>query len=436
MKNKMKNKLIPKFSGVFKLLFLFVVCECRPPVPFSQIVIPKVRGGHVPRTESSQTLRKVFTEGATLSSLLQSAGLSGAEVHHISRAARALVDLSKIKSKAQLEFFYRSHAPCCSFQFLEKITLELEQGRLLVLTPQQLKGPLQEFSARGWVGEIRELPQESRLVRFSAVLDSSSLWKSAADAGIDPGAMNAFVELFSWDIDFSRELREGASLSFIIEEKLIEGKHFSWSYLRAAEFFTGDRLVQVVRFDGDKTNPAGYFRPDGQSLKRMFLKSPIEAARVTSGFSMVRFHPILKVNRPHMGVDYGAPEGTPIRAIGSGVVETASYREGSGNYLQIKHNGTYETAYKHLSGFAKSIVPGAKVEQGDIIGYVGSTGWATGPHLHFELYRNGTYVDPLNEVFPSASPLPAEALGAFKKSSQFWLSQLPKKQGGNALAKQ
>ncbi|MEI8027229.1 MAG: peptidoglycan DD-metalloendopeptidase family protein [Pseudomonadota bacterium] len=432
----MKNKLIPKFSLVLKLLLLTVVSQCRPSLPSNQIVIPKVRGEHVPPTEASQTLRKVFSEGATLSSLLQSAGLPAAEVHHIGRAARALVDLSKIKSNAQLEFSYRSDSPCCNLQFLEKITLELEQGRLLVLTPEFIKGPLRGFSAKGWIGEIRELPQESRLVRFSAVLGNASLWKSAADAGIDPGAMNAFVELFSWDIDFSRELREGATLSFIIQEKLIEGKHLSWSYLRAAEFFTGDRLVQVVRFDGDASHPGGYFRPDGQSLKRMFLKSPIEAARVTSGFSMARFHPIFKTNRPHMGVDYGAPEGTPIRAIGSGVVETASYREGSGNYLQIKHNGTYETAYKHLSAFAKNIIPGSKVEQGEIIGYVGSTGWATGPHLHFELYRNGAYVDPLNEVFPSAAPLPSEALGAFKKSSQFWLSQLPKKQGMNAWAKQ
>lgn len=432
----MKNKLIPKFSLVLKLLFLSVVSECRPSLPTNQIVIPKIRGEHAPPTEAAQTLRKVFSEGATLSSLLQSAGLPAVEVHHISRAARALVDLSKIKSNAQLEFSYRSGSRCCNLQFLEKITLELEQGRLLVLTPQFLKGPLRELSAKGWVGEVYELPQESRLVRFSAVLGSASLWRSAADAGIDPGAMNAFVELFSWDIDFSRELREGATLSFIIEEKLIEGKHFSWSYLRAAEFFTGDRLVQVVRFDGDTSHPGGYFRPDGQSLKRMFLKSPIEAARVTSGFSMARFHPILKVSRPHRGVDYGAPEGTPIRAIGSGVVEAASYREGAGNYLQIKHNGTYETAYKHLSAFAKNIIPGSKVEQGEIIGYVGSTGWATGPHLHFELYRNGTYVDPLNEVFPSAVPLPDEALGAFKKSCQFWLSQLPKKQGMNALAKQ
>jgi murein DD-endopeptidase MepM/ murein hydrolase activator NlpD len=321
-------------------------------------------------------------------------------------------------------------------QFIEKITLELEPGRILLLNTQNGKGPLRDTSENGWAGKIVDLPQESRLVSFSAVLDSGSLWKSASDAGIDPGAMHAFVELFSWDIDFSRELRPGASLSFIIDEKLIEGKHVIWSYLRAAEFFTGDRLVQVVRFDGDETHPAGYFRPDGQSLKRMFLKSPIEAARVTSGFSMARFHPIFKVSRPHMGVDYAAPEGTPIQAIGGGVVESASFREGSGNFLRIKHNGTYETAYKHLSAFAKNILPGSKVEQGDIIGYVGSTGWATGPHLHFELYRNGAYVDPLNEVFPSAEPLPADALVAFKKSSQFWLSQLPKKQGLNALAKQ
>jgi len=431
----MKRKRNHIFRFLFCGLTLVFLSTCIDPFRETRVAIPQVLPSDELSGETNPTIRKQFSEGTTLSSLLGEAGFNVFEVHRISTAARKLVDLGKIKREAHLDFFFPKYPLCCEAEMIEKITLELERGQSLILRPlrEDSSGKPAKLS---WVGEIVDLPQESRLVRFSAVLDHASLWKSAAEAGIDAGAMNVFVELFSWDIDFSREIRAGATLSFIVEELLIEGKHFAWSYIRAAEFFTGDRLVQAVRFDGDELNPGGYYRPDGQSLKRMFLKSPIEAARVTSGFSLARFHPIFKVSRPHMGVDYAAPEGTPIRAIGGGVVETASYREGSGNFLRIKHNETYETAYKHLSAFGKDIVPGSRVEQGDVIGFVGSTGWATGPHLHFELYKNGEYIDPLGEVFPGADPLPEEVKGKFKKSAQFWLAQLPKTGASSVLARQ
>jgi murein DD-endopeptidase MepM/ murein hydrolase activator NlpD len=157
----------------------------------------------------------------------------------------------------------------------------------------------------------------------------------------------------------------------------------------------------------------------------MFLKSPIRYGRITSGFATKRFHPILLTNRAHLGVDYGAPIGTPIRAVGDGVVNFADWSGGGGRVLKIRHNSTYQTAYKHLNGFAKGVHPGAKVQQGQVIAYVGNTGLSTGPHLHFEFYQGGRFVDPLGKKFPSADPVPADYLAQFKAEAADKLNLLP-----------
>ncbi|MFN9068710.1 MAG: M23 family metallopeptidase, partial [Bdellovibrionales bacterium] len=176
------------------------------------------------------------------------------------------------------------------------------------------------------------------------------------------------------------------------------------------------------RVDGEDL---GYFSPEGESLRRMFLKSPIQFGRITSGFSKKRFHPILQVNRPHLGVDYAAPTGTPVRAVGDGVIDFSGWSGGGGNVIKIRHNSIYQTAYKHLSGYAKGIRRGSRVKQGQIIGFVGSTGLSTAPHLHFEFYQSGRFVDPVGKKFPSADPVPSQMLADFKKSANERLQLLP-----------
>jgi murein DD-endopeptidase MepM/ murein hydrolase activator NlpD len=178
-----------------------------------------------------------------------------------------------------------------------------------------------------------------------------------------------------------------------------------------------------VRYDTDGT--PHFYTPKGDSLRRLFLKSPLRFARVTSGFSQGRFHPILRVRRPHMGIDYGAPRGTPVMAVGDGEVSVAARRGASGNMIALKHTSSYETMYKHLSRFADGIKPGAKVSSGQIIGYVGATGRATGPHLHFELHVNGRYVDPAAIAFPAADPVPATDLDKFRLVSSKAVASLP-----------
>jgi murein DD-endopeptidase MepM/ murein hydrolase activator NlpD len=178
----------------------------------------------------------------------------------------------------------------------------------------------------------------------------------------------------------------------------------------------------LFRVDGEDR---GYFAPDGSSLKRMFLKSPISFGRITSGFSKKRFHPILKVNRPHMGVDYAAPTGTPVKAVGDGRVVFSGWSGGGGNVVKIRHNSIYETAYKHLSRYGKNIRNGALVKQGQVIGYVGSTGLSTAPHLHFEFFHAGRYVDPVGKKFPSADPVPANLMSNFTGNVSYKMSLLP-----------
>jgi murein DD-endopeptidase MepM/ murein hydrolase activator NlpD len=157
----------------------------------------------------------------------------------------------------------------------------------------------------------------------------------------------------------------------------------------------------------------------------MFLKSPIRYSRISSRFTTKRFHPILQFNRPHLGVDYAAPIGTPIRAVGDGVIMSAGRNGGAGNMIKLQHNSTYSTAYKHLNGFAKGIHSGARVHQGQIIGYVGTTGLSTGPHLHFEFFQNGKYVDPLGRKFPSAEPVPQEKMAEFEIETHKLMASLP-----------
>jgi murein DD-endopeptidase MepM/ murein hydrolase activator NlpD len=168
-----------------------------------------------------------------------------------------------------------------------------------------------------------------------------------------------------------------------------------------------------------------YYAPDGGSLRRMFLRSPLRFAHVTSGFSTHRFHPILKIAKPHHGIDYGAPSGTPVMAVGAGTVNFAALHGASGNTVTIRHNSVYSTHYKHLSRFAADVRQGARVKMGQIIGYVGKTGLATGPHLHFEFHVNGRYTDPREVRFPAADPVPAAELASFRVVANQAVAELP-----------
>ena len=273
-----------------------------------------------------------------------------------------------------------------------------------------------------WTSTKKTLPIEHRTAAFAGVV-TSTLWNSAGESGMDQQLTTKLTDVFAWQFDSSREVQSGDRWRMTIDQLFAAGKPVGYGEIIAAEYSRGGKIHAAVRYDTDGT--PHFYTPKGDSLRRLFLKSPLRFARVTSGFSNVRFHPILRVRRPHHGIDYGAPRGTPVMAVGDGEVTVAGRRGPSGNMIALKHTGPYETQYKHLSKFATGIKAGSKVTSGQVIGYVGATGRATGPHLHFELHVNGRYVDPEGVAFPAADPVPAREIDRFRLVSSQAVASLP-----------
>ena len=229
----------------------------------------------------------------------------------------------------------------------------------------------------------------------------SSLFGATDSAGIPDAIALQLAEIFGSDIDFYRDLREGDHFSVVYETFDYQGQPVRSGRILSAEFVNNQKSYEAFWFEDGEGN-GGYFTADGKSLRKPFLRSPLEFSRVTSGFSMARLHPILQTVRAHRGIDYGAPSGTPVRSVANGKIDFAGQKSGYGNLLVVKHSGPYSTAYGHLKGFAAGIRKGSRVSQGDVIGYVGQTGMATGPHLHYEFRVNDTQVNPL-AVAPAAT---------------------------------
>jgi murein DD-endopeptidase MepM/ murein hydrolase activator NlpD len=240
----------------------------------------------------------------------------------------------------------------------------------------------------------------------------SSLF-AAADAVALPDAVTMqLADVFSGDVDFLHDLRRGDRFTVIYEVRYVDGEAVGTGRIVAAEFVNARTAYRAFLWrapDGSE----GYYAEDGRSRRNAFLRSPVEFSRITSGFSLARFHPFLQTWRAHKGVDFAAPAGTPVHAAGDGKVAFAGRQGGYGNIVVLQHAGAYSTAYAHLSRFAKAMKPGAQVAQGEIIGYVGQTGWATGPHLHYEFRVNNQQRDPLHVAMPAAQPIPVEQRSAY-----------------------
>jgi murein DD-endopeptidase MepM/ murein hydrolase activator NlpD len=232
----------------------------------------------------------------------------------------------------------------------------------------------------------------------------SSLWNTMKDNGLDPMLALRLSDIFAWSIDFYA-IQKGDRFRVIYDELFVDSTSIGIGEIYAIQFDHIGKENYAFRFSQD--DRFDYFDEEGQSLRKAFLKSPLEfSARISSRFSHSRMHPVLRIRRPHHGVDYAAPKGTPVRTIGDGTVIARAYQAGGGgNYVKIKHNSVYVTTYMHLSGFAKGIVQGARVQQGQVIGFVGSTGLSTGPHLDFRVHKNGTPVDPLKVEAPPVEPV-------------------------------
>jgi len=241
------------------------------------------------------------------------------------------------------------------------------------------------------------------------------------EGGLHPSLVVGLSDIFAWSIDFFG-LQKGDSFKVIYEELSIDDKPLAVGKIYGAQFSGSGSLIYAVPFIQD--GKESFFDGEGNSLRKAFLKAPLQFSRVSSRFSSARMHPILRIRRPHYGVDYAAPVGTPVMAIGDGRVTQTSYENGSGRMVKIVHNSVYSTAYLHLSRFGSGISPGVYVKQGDIIGYVGNSGLSTGPHLDFRFYKSGYPVDPLRIEAPSVEPVSEANKARFEKSKTVALSLL------------
>lgn len=408
---KFKNKSIKNILIILSAIFVvgtvtyFGLLSMEPEMPITEnIELPEKVN---PSLEEAYPYK--IKAQTTLFAELRSLGVSPQVISAIVAAAKPVADLRKIM-------------PGTRFQLIEEVSAEKKVSEIRFRFSVSESLHIKKINDI-WVPEKLIEKIDTKVVTFAGVV-VTSLWRSAENAQMDPNLISELSEIFGWQVDFSREVRVKDRWRLSVEQKFIKGQPVGWGSILAAEYENAGELHTAVLFRFNN-GESGYFGPDGTSLRRMFLKSPIKFGRISSRFSRSRLHPVLKIKRAHLGVDYAAPTGTPIRAVGDGIVTFVGWNGGGGKTIKIRHNSTYSTAFKHLNGYAKNIRNGARVRQGETIGYVGNTGLSTGPHLHFEFYQNGQYIDPLGKKFPSADPVPSTLLGQFKTELPSLLSRLP-----------
>jgi murein DD-endopeptidase MepM/ murein hydrolase activator NlpD len=267
-----------------------------------------------------------------------------------------------------------------------------------------------------------DAPIETEIAALTGTV-RSSLYQAMVDAGEDPVLVDKFVDVFAWNVDFYRQTQRGDTYKVLVEKRRAGGRFLGYGRVVAAEYDNAGSVHRGFLFQSKDGKHDGTYDEEGNALMRTFLKNPMEIARITSSYGM-RFHPVLGRNKAHQGVDYGAPTGTPVWSVADGVVTEARYSKSAGNMILVKHINGFETQYFHLSRFADSIRPGARIKQKQVIGYVGSTGMSTGPHLHFGLLKGGGHVDPQKQKFPNAKPVPKEYRGELEDFVRPLLAEL------------
>lgn len=343
-------------------------------------------------------------KGDTLGGVLQRAGLSSVDAHNAVEAMKEHYDPRALKVGQTIRLRYDSAEDAGNFQ-LASLQMDVDPVRSVSLeraeSPEGFKCAIQEKEV------LRKM--EARRTEIE-----TSLYGSALKAGLPRAIVAEAIRVYSYDVDFQRDLRRGDSLEVLYEQYETEDGH---------QVKTGDILFARINVGGQSTvayryetkdGRVDFFTEDGKSLRKAIMMTPIDGARISSGFGMRR-HPVLGYSKMHKGMDFAAPTGTPIYAAGDGTIEKASRFSSYGNYIRIRHTGSTKTAYAHMNRFAKGIAPGVRVKQGQVIGYVGTTGRSTGPHLHFEVIENGRQVNPRNVKAQQGEPLKGTELAAFKE---------------------
>jgi len=357
----------------------------------------------IPRFRPTKTI--TVAAGDTLSGIFLRVGLGANDVQTVLHAGTEAKRLSRLQPGQTLAF-------------------TLEKGRLRALhyTIDALKTLAVTRDDGGFQAELQQKTVEYR-IRYAAGTIHDSLFVDGQRAGLSDALIMELAAIFGWDVDFALDLRPGDRFAVLYRAGYLEGEKIEDGAIVAAEFINQGRRYRAVRFT-DAAGRSSYYSPDGHSMRKAFLRTPVDFRRISSRFQKERFHPILGRRRPHMGVDYAASVGTPIKAAGDGRVIFRGWKGGYGRVVIVRHAHRISTLYGHMSRFNRRVKSGSRVKQGQVIGYVGQSGLATGPHLHYEFRVNGVHRNPLTVKLPAAAPIAAASREAFKAEAAQRLAQL------------
>lgn len=355
--------------------------------------------------DTMQIVEATVEPNQFLSQILTQYNVSLGLIDKLAKASREVFDVRKIRAN-------RNYTVLCSND-------SLNTARYFIYEPSRVEYVIYELSDSIRISTGQHAV-DTVTKTFAGVIDYS-IYQTLSEADAPTELVNELSDVYAWQIDLFK-VQKGDKFKMIYEEVQIKGERVGVGRIKAAQFERGEE--EFYAFHYDQGGKEDYFDEKGNSLKKAFLKAPLKYSRISSRFSTSRLHPVLKVERPHHGTDYAAPRGTPIRAVGDGVITKANYSGGAGNFVKIKHNSTYTTGYMHLSKYGEGIRVGKRVKQGDIIGYVGNTGLSTGPHLCYRFWKNGQPVNPLKVEMPSSEPIKDEHREAYEAYMKALMEQL------------
>jgi len=362
----------------------------------------------LPKRSTETTDIKKYTQiikiGDNLSNIFTSLGLNS-DLHEILQLGESVKELKSIHPQQKIHFYLKDDS-------LIKLELETSLNRQLQIIQEQEKYIVNEV--------VRDFDIQTQSAH-SIIQDS--LFLSGQRAGLSDSIIMQLANIFGWDIDFALDIRSGDRFSVIYEEKYLDGVKVKDGEIIVAEFVNSGKSFRAIRYT-DSQNKTDYYSDSGRSMRKPFLRTPVDFARISSRFNLTRKHPILNTIRAHKGVDYAAATGTPIMAAGDGKVIFRGSKGGYGSTIIIQHGSQYSTLYAHMHKYANRTQKGARVKQGQIIGYIGKSGLATGPHLHYEFRVNGVHRNPLTVKLPDAQPLPESELIRFHSKTQTQFAQL------------
>lgn len=395
-------------TGLLVLGSCFLIGVCLflhpPPEPQIQAVIPEYPPDpFVPPQPAPTTI--TLGKNKTMAGVLLAQGIPQNTVTQITRALRSHLNLRRLQPDDTLQLHRNPDGALTRVVYCQ--------------SPVDIFEVL--YDDRGWIAYQRDVAIDRR-VAFVAGTIEETLFDSIERLGESPQIVLDFAEIFAWDFDFASDSQPGDQFRMLVEKSYVADEFVEYGRILAAEYESEGEVHTAIYFV--ENSRGDYYTPGGESLRRAFLKSPLDFTRISSGYNRARRHPVLGGVRPHLAVDYAAPVGTPVRAVADGVVKFAGRKGGCGNMVILRHRANYETVYSHLSRFGKGIRSGARVAQRHVIGYVGSTGLSTGPHLDYRVIKDGRFVNPLKQTFLPGKPVSPSSRASFISTRDIYLQKL------------